>query len=64
MKKSLFTAMLALFFLTHGQMIWAVDKTASVHTRYTFERGWKFIRSDDANFSRSEEHTSELQSHA
>lgn len=51
MKKSLFTAMLALFFLTHGQMIWAVDKTASVHTRYTFERGWKFIRSDDANFS-------------
>ncbi|WP_373126252.1 beta-galactosidase GalB [Bacteroides sp. HPS0048] len=43
--------MLALFFLTHGQMIWAVDKTASVHTRYTFERGWKFIRSDDANFS-------------
>ena len=32
-------------------MIWAVDKTASVHTRYTFERGWKFIRSDDANFS-------------
>ena len=51
MKKSLFTAMLALFFLTHGQMIWEVDKTASVHTRYTFERGWKFIRSDDANFS-------------
>lgn len=51
MKKSLFTAMLALFFLTHAQMIWAVDKTASVHTRYTFERGWKFIRSDDANFS-------------
>ena len=54
MKKSLFTAMLALFFLTHGQMIWAVDKTASVHTRYTFERGWKFIRSDDANFSLSD----------
>ena len=51
MKKPLFTAMLVLFFLTHGQMIWAVDKTASVHTRYTFERGWKFIRSDDANFS-------------
>ncbi len=51
MKKPLFTTMLALFFLTHGQMIWAVDKTASVHTRYTFERGWKFIRSDDANFS-------------
>uniref|UniRef100_UPI0039C3398C beta-galactosidase GalB n=1 Tax=Bacteroides nordii TaxID=291645 RepID=UPI0039C3398C len=46
--------MLALFFLTHGQMIWAVDKTASVHTRYTFERGWKFIRSDDANFSLSD----------
>ena len=54
MKKSLFAAMLALFFLTHGQMIWAVDKTASVHTRYTFERGWKFIRSDDANFSLSD----------
>nr|WP_321028932.1 beta-galactosidase GalB [Bacteroides nordii] len=35
-------------------MIWAVDKTASVHTRYTFERGWKFIRSDDANFSLSD----------
>ena len=54
MKNSLFVAMLALFFLTHGQMIWAVDKTASVHTRYTFERGWKFIRSDDANFSLSD----------
>ena len=54
MKKSLFAAMLALFFLTHGQMIWAIDKTASVHTRYTFERGWKFIRSDDANFSLSD----------
>ena len=38
MKKPLFTAMLVLFFLTHGQMIWAVDKTASVHTRYTFEK--------------------------
>ncbi|WP_455587618.1 beta-galactosidase GalB [Bacteroides sp.] len=62
MKKFLFVVALALFCLTNFQFIRAADKTASVHSQYTFEKGWKFTRSDNVEFSRSDYDDSSWQS--
>jgi beta-galactosidase len=61
MQKFLFV-LLTFLYLTNCQVIRAADEAGATRTQYTFEKGWKFIRSDHADFSQPDYDDSRWQS--
>lgn len=62
MQKFLFVVALTLLYLTNCEVIRAAGDAGPTRTRYTFEKGWKFIRSDHTDFSQLDYDDSRWQS--
>ena len=62
MQKFLFVVALTLLYLTNCEVIRAAGVAGPTRTRYTFEKGWKFIRSDHTDFSQLDYDDSRWQS--
>ena len=62
MQKFLFVVALTLLYLTNCEVIRAAGDAGPTRTRYTFEKGWKFIRSDHTDFSQPDYDDSRWQS--